>query len=125
VATLNSNARNTASEVKEIFETDLTNEKLHNWINMAAETTDDIAAADEGGDLSSQRLKLIEANLAAYYAMANDPRVKRETVGDATFTYDRTDYWEAAVNLDNTGYLSIDSGKPQASISVLDGRNIE
>ena len=125
MASLNSNARNNASEVKEIFETSLSNSQLHNYINMAAETTDDISAADDGNDLSSQRLKLIEKNLAAHYAMTRDPRVKREQVGDAAFTYDRTEYWENAVNLDSTGYLSIDSGKPQASITVLDGRNIE
>lgn len=125
MAQLNANARNTASDVEEIFDTVLTEPQLNNWINMAAETTDDVEDADTDGEMSDARLKLIEANVAAAYATAQDPRVTREQVGDGAWSYDRTEYWDTAVSLDTTGSLAQDSGKPRASIHVLDGRNIE
>lgn len=129
MADLNSNARTTASDVKEIFDTDLTESELSNWINVAAETTDDIEAADADGSMSQQRLEMIEKQLAAHYASSQDPRIREETVGDAQFKYKgsskTTDYWRTAVQLDTTGLLTEDGSKPSASISVLDGRGIE
>jgi len=126
MASLNSNARNTASEVKEIFDTDLDDSQLHNWVNMAAETTDDV---ESHGELSSNRLKLIEKNLAAHYAATQDPRVSEETIGDAQFDYkgttETTDYWRTALRLDTTEFFEEDADKPRADIRVLDGRNIE
>lgn len=129
MASLNPNVRNSVSDVKEIFDTDLTDEALKQWMNVAAETTDDIDDADSGNELSSQRLALIELQLSAHYASTQDPRVAQGQVGSTRFTYkgtsDTTDYWQTAVELDTTGFLQKESGKPNASISVLDGRNIE
>lgn len=129
MASLNSNTRVDASDVFEIFDTDISERALNNWINMAAETVDDIDDADVNDDLSEQRLELIEMNLAAHFASTQDPRVEAETVGDAEFRYkgasEVTDYWRTAAQLDTTDYLSDDGGKPAASINVLDGRGIE
>lgn len=129
MASLNSNARTEASDVKEIFNTDLDDEELRNWINVAAESTDDVEDADVGNELSDTRLELIEMNLAAHYASAQDPRISSETVGDAQFRYkgtrDTTDYWITAVQLDTTDTLSLETGKAEASIDVLDGRGID
>jgi hypothetical protein len=96
---------------------------------MAAETTEDIDSNDDSDELSNNRLKLIEKNLAAHYASTQDPRISEETVGDAQFDYkgadETTDYWRTAVELDTTGFFEETEGKPPADIRVLDGRNIE
>lgn len=129
MADLNSNTRVNASEVREIFETDLTDPELNNWINIAAITTDDIAESDADGSMSEARLTEIEKNLAAHYASAQDPRISSEVVADAEFNYkgssDTTEYWNTAAMLDTTGTLAEGGSKPQASIDVLDGRGID
>lgn len=125
MASLNSNTRVTASEVKEIFDTDIEDSALHNFINMAAERVDDISDADSS--VSSTRLELIEMNLAAHYASTLDPRVSQEQIADARFKYkgvdETTDYWMTAVDLDPTNTLTLES-KPEANIHVLDGRDL-
>lgn len=121
MATLNSNTRTTASDVKEIFETDLAETELNHHINAAAELVDEI---DSAGSLSSQRLTLIEEYLAAHIASTQDPRVSDVSVGDSSFTYkgsqEMTDYWETAAQLDKTGTLDESDDAPAAVFTSTD-----
>lgn len=128
MASLNSNTRVAPPEVRDIFDTDLTNDELSAYINMAAEIVDVIVEEDVNNTLSGRRLKLIELNLSAHYATTRDPRVSREKIGDAQFDYrgpkDTTLYWETALGLDTTNTLSRDN-KPSANISVLNSRGLD
>lgn len=121
MASLNSNTRTTATEVQEIFDTDLTTEQLNAHINAAAAIVDDVDAAS---DVSDQRLALIEKNVAAHFASSQDPRTSSEAIGDAQFDYqgpdETTQYWETATALDPTGRLAGDS--VQVGIDVAETR---
>lgn len=126
MASLNSNTRVTVSEVKEIYDTDMSDATMKQFINMAAEIVDEISDADS--DLTTQRLSLIEMNVAAHYASSLDPRVAEEQAGDIRQKYkgdpEKTEYWRTAKSLDPTGQLTLEH-RPRAMVHVLDSRNIE
>lgn len=122
MASLNSNTRVTASDVSEIFETDLTNSELHNHINVAAERVDEIAAADSS--VADQRLALIEQYLAAHVATVQDPRASKEDHESFAVTYQRTTYGQTAVELDPTGTLAGDTDGSDVEFFVPDTKGI-
>lgn len=116
MASLNSNARTSASDVKEIIDTDLSDDEIKHHINAAAAMVDDVDAA---GSVSASRLELIEEYLTAHIASAQEPRVKKESVGDGSWTYqgpaETTRYWDRAADLDPTGTLD-DSDDAETSV---------
>jgi hypothetical protein len=127
MASLNSNTRTDVQGVKEIFDTDLSDDaiKVHAQINAAAEEVDDIASTDS---VSGQRLELIERYLAAHFASTQDPRVSDASVGDSNVSYgdqrDAATYFATASSLDPTGTLS-DEGTVQASVLVPNARSLD
>lgn len=126
-------ARTTPSDVADIFNTDLdasSGGPLEAWLDIANELVDDIADADSSIDAT--RLTKIEKLLAAHLASTQDQRVERDSVADASATYqgetgmriNATVYGQQAAMLDPTGTLA-DQGKPKASIGVPDARDLE
>lgn len=123
MSSLNDNARIEPDDVRTIFSTDLDNDALIQFINMAAETVDDVAKS--ASSITAQRLRLIEMNLAAHYATSDDPRAIQESIGDASFMYVRdrevTDYLQTAADLDPTSVITT-GDQSAASVHVPSGR---
>lgn len=123
MSSLNDNTLVDEDDVRTIFSTDLSDDALIEFINMAAETMDDVRA--KSPDIPLQRQRLIEMNLAAHYATSDDPQALQESVGDASFMYVRdrevTEYLKTAADLDPSGMISV-SREPAANIHVTDGR---
>lgn len=103
--------RTNRSDVREIFDTDLSNDALDAWIDTAHNVVQkQLADTADGDEVGSKVLEELEKYLAAHLASSQDPRVATETVGDAEFEYQRdpnqTDYWSVVVTLDPTGRLA-------------------
>jgi len=117
-------ARTTPTDVKTIFETDLSDSTIQGWIDIATLIVDDIEDADP--TLKAIRLERIEKLLSAHFAGSQDQRIAQtsaesksvEFQGDTEMTDLRaTKYGQNAIALDSTGTLST-LGKPTATISV-------
>lgn len=123
MSSLNDNTRIEPDDVRAIFTTDLLDESLIEFINMAAEITDDVAAT--ASSISAQRLRMIEMNMAAHLASSDDPRTLQESVGDVSAMYvrdnDVTEYLKTAADLDPTSVITV-SRQSKANIHVPDGR---
>lgn len=99
-----------ANEVREIYDTDLTDARLANFINMAHMTTKNLSITD--ADL----LKQLELLLSAHFATAYDGVVKSQSVGGGEWsvTYamvvgeglKASMYGQQALALDTSGKLS-------------------
>lgn len=109
-----------ANEVREIYDTDLTDGRLANFINMAYVTVKDLGITD--ADLLHQ----LELLLSAHYATTYDGVVKSQSVGgEWSVTYGMvigeglgsSVYGQQAKALDPTGKLA-KLGKPRAKFSV-------
>lgn len=99
-------ARTAPANVREIFDTDLTDASLNAFISAASKRVDSVEAADDG-DLDAEELELIERFLAAHMATARDPEVTKEK--GASFSADflrETTFGQTALDLDTTGVLS-------------------
>ena len=119
--------RTTADDVRLIFSTDLLNDQLAQFQNMAH------LLVVRGGapltELGEDLLSHLELLLAAHFAALRDPRMSRESVADE-YEYssqgrtgmglDATFYGQQAKLLDSTGTLAlIAAGKLPATIEVL------
>lgn len=123
MATLRSGARVTASEVKEIFDTDLSDSALHAHINYASKIVDQIEA--EAPSTDDETLELIELYWSAEVATTQDPRAEREQLKTSNVTYDiRTTYGEMAIDLDPTGTLA-STTKGKATLDVPNAKNLQ
>lgn len=122
--------RVTATEVKEILDTSLTDAAVSTWIDIASDQVDDIAAFN--GDISTTRLGNIELMLSAHYATTQDPRHESASSSSRNVSYEgetgmnlmASKYGQNAVQLDPTGLLR-DSQKQKATLSVPDSRNLD
>lgn len=125
-------ARTTPTDVANIFDTDLSTAAdgpLSDWIGIATEVVDDIAAQDPS--ISDTRLAKIEKLVAAHYAAAQDPRIESTGAETKSVSYKsetgmglrQTSYGQTAIQLDPTGTLST-IGKPTASVSVPDIKDL-
>ena len=105
-----------ASDVKEIFDTGLSDGAVDTWISVAETEVGDLPSHDK---LDSARKKEITKFLAAALATAQDPRVDREKHDSATVSYggERMSYMDIASMLDPTS--SIGSG-PSPTIGTLE-----
>lgn len=120
-------ARTTPAAVKTIFDTDLSDTAVSEWIDIATTVVDDIEAA--GDNIAASRLEQIEKLLAAHYAAAQDQRISDTSRETASVTYQGetgmnlrgTKYGQQAIQLDPTGELST-LGKPSASLTVPDAK---
>ena len=123
-------ARTTPTEVNAIFDTDLSDSSLSEWIDIASSVVDDVETEDSS--ISDTRLTQIEKLLAAHYASAQDQRIENTSRETASVTYQGetgmnlrgTKYGQQAIQLDPTGTLST-LGKPSASFSVPDGKALD
>jgi len=118
-------ARVTATEVKEIIDTDLSDAIVDVFINSA-----NIIVTDRLGDntdITADHKKEIERWLSAHLVAIRDQRSESEKVGDASVKYqgktglglDVTLYGQQVKVLDTTGTLD-NLGKPSATLTVID-----
>ena len=113
--------RVTEQEVRDIFETDISD--LTPFITAANLTVTD-NLSNQG--LSDDQLKEIERWLTAHLATARDPRTSKESLGDASETYqgdsglglDSSRYGQMVKMLDTSGKLA-NLGKAKASMRFL------
>lgn len=114
--------RTTASDVKELFDTEIPDPIVSSWIDIANEAVDDIE--DAAPSASSSRLKKIEKLWTAHLLTAQDPRIESASGESRSVDYgDRTSYRELAIGLDPTNTLA-GMGKPSASVAVPDAKGI-
>lgn len=123
MATLSTSALIDADALCEIIETDLTDARLHNFINMAVALTSQISSAVTscGGDLEQ-----IQLLLAAHFLTMYERTTKSESIGgEWTVSYAMQDgpglqsslYGQNAIALDCSGMLAR-QGLKRASIHV-------
>lgn len=110
----------TVDDLDTIFETDLDQAAKKYWLNVAHDFLDE--RLDWNQFTTDQKARM-EALAAADAASAQDPRMYRESVGDATFSYQRdqseTDYWQMLIALDHTGALPAKKNQPKADFEVF------
>jgi hypothetical protein len=120
MATLDSDAHTTASEVTDIFETSLPDDVVVAYINAAVTKRKEIPDFD---GFTAERKARIEKFLAAHYLTAQDPRAGEEEHESASVTYggdggEAADYLSVAAALDPTGTIGGDGGGAGATIDV-------
>jgi len=120
-------SRTNPTDVKNTFDTDLSDSAIQDWIDIATEVVDDVEGVDPS--ISATRLEKIEKLLAQHYAATQDPRLSSTSRETASADYQRndeyaTDYMATAVSLDPTGVIA-NLNKRTATLSVPDARNIE
>jgi len=126
-------ARVTASEVKEILETQLDDTIVDVFIIPANKLTDRVEAEDTESLLDATELKEIERWLAAHFTAIRDTRVSNEKAGSVSqgfqykvdLNFNVTMYGQTALVLDVTGFLAAlqkqaeDGQAVTASVSAL------
>jgi len=119
--------RTTEQEVKRIIDTDLSEGDITPFLLAASGLVTDLLGASDV--LTAARLADIECWLAAHFVAVRDPRVKSETIGKATFSYETavvadglkaTRYGQQVLLLDLSGTMaSLTSGKRPARFTAL------
>jgi hypothetical protein len=118
--------RVTATEVKEIISTTLSDSIVNTFINAANYTVTELIG--NNSDLSDNQKKEIERWLAAHLiACAREPQPQSEGVGEARISYQgktamglqATLYGQQAMLLDTTGTLSERLGRRRAMIKAV------
>lgn len=125
MAEISPNARVNAAQVREIFDTELSDAQLNAFINTANIYTTSLLG---NSGLSGQMLTEIEKYLSAHFASMRDPRFETEKVGQYSYRVqgktdmglDATFYGQQAKLLDTSGRLSAaDTVRKIATIEVL------
>lgn len=121
-------ARTNVTDVKNIYDTDLTDPQLQSFIDDASLIVDNVL---RGQGLSTATLTAIEKYLSAHLASVRDPLALRENIGDAGATFEArarsvgvgtrglelTFYGQQAVAMDTTGRLK-NAGKRRAFVKA-------
>jgi hypothetical protein len=116
--------RTTATEVKQIMDTSLSDAVVEYYITVAAEMVDDL---DANTTLGGTRLEEIERWLTAHLiAITRERQGQREKIGDAEITYSgkfamnlqSTTYGQTAAMLDISGTLA-QLGRKKVSIKAV------
>lgn len=123
-------ARVQPSEVKEIFDTELSNTAVQQWIEIANTLVDRIS--DRDSSITSTTLTQIEKLAACHLAATQDPRLEQASAETRSATYqgetgmgwESTIYGQQALALDPTNVLA-NSTKPSADAVVVDAKGIE
>jgi len=125
-------ARVTATEVKLIISTTLSDAVVDVFINAANLTVTELVGSST--ELSSDQLKEIERWLTAHLlASTREQQPQSESVGGASISYqgqtaiglDATFYGQQVKLLDATGTLARNLGKKRAAIEAVTTRDIE
>lgn len=121
-----SESRVRPESVRTIFFTEMDENELRTWIQVAHRVVEDRLA---GEDIPNETLTEIERQLSAHFATINDPEggdvaLGGTSVEDATergMHLDATRYGQAAKTLDPTGTLAAteDGGQPDASFKTF------
>lgn len=106
--------RVTATEVKEILDTTLTDAIVDVFIVVGSQLTDRVTLNDTGSLMNAAELKELERWLSAHFAAIKDVRSASEKAGSVSqkFQYkvdlnlNQTQYGTTALILDVTGYLA-------------------
>lgn len=118
--------RTTALEVKQILDTDLSDNIVKAFINTANIIVSDVLGSDT--TLSANQLKEIEKWLTAHILSATREReAQKEEVGDGNVTYSgktgmglqATMYGQQVLMLDTTGKLAQELGKKSATMTAI------
>lgn len=118
-------ARASEAMVKDIIDTDLTNEQIAPFLAAANTMVTDLLL-DES--YSTSTLKEIERWLAAHFVAVRDPQVTQEKIGDVQATYEgktgmglkSTRYGQQAMMLDHHGILArVAAGKRPAEVKTI------
>ena len=126
MATLSSSALITADGLKEIIDSDLTDSRLNNFINMAVIVMAPLTAASLSGCGGSDALTQIQLLLAAHFLTLYERTTKSESIGgEWSVTYAIQDgpgfnaslYGQQALALDCSGTLG-KLGLRRASFAV-------
>lgn len=104
--------RATETEVKEIINTDLTEDQITPFLKSANILVTEVLS-DEG--YSDNLLKEIERWLAAHFVAIRDPQIAREKIGDVDVIYhgksdlglNHTPYGQQAMIMDYNGKLQV------------------
>ena len=133
MASLISTARVNAEDVKEIFDTLMTDPQINAFINMASRlVTNQIQGQEILGSsstISNATLKDIELLLSAHFCSLNDPRAETEdwageyrfkVQGKTDMMLDATFYGQQAKLLDTTGTLDrLGETRRKATLTIL------
>ncbi len=127
MADLITTTRIKVEDLRDIFETTLTDDQLNAFINMASRLVD---ANLVGEGLSDEILFDIELLLSAHFSALRDPRMQSENIagewsfkvqGETKMQLDSTFYGQQAKLLDTTGTLDrIGANLKKARITVLE-----
>ena len=118
-------ARATEAEVKEIIDTELTDEQVTPFLRAANLLVTEVLS-DEG--YGTSLLAEIERWLAAHFVAIRDPRISKEKIGDADATYqgktglglNHTSYGQQVMILDVHGKLAeIAESKGPAEVKAI------
>jgi hypothetical protein len=119
--------RVTEEEVKKIIDTELAEDEVTPFLRTASGLVTDLLGSSDV--LTAERLADIECWLAAHFVAVRDPRVKSETIGKASFSYETavvadglraTRYGQQVLLLDLSGTMaSLTSGKRPARFTAL------
>ena len=118
--------RATEAMVKEIIDTDLTNEQITPFLIAANTMVADLLLNE---NYSVTTLQEIERWLAAHFVAVRDPQVTSEKIGDAQAVYEgktgkgleSTRYGQQVMTLEHHGLLAqLASGKRPAEVKTID-----
>lgn len=118
-------ARATEEMVKNIIDTDLTNEQITPFLTAANTMVTDLLL---GESYSVTTLQEIERWLAAHFVAVRDPQITKEKIGDAQVAYEgKTDmglnstrYGQQVMVLEHHGILTrLMSGKRSAEVKTI------
>ena len=119
-------ARATEAMVKQIIDTDLTDEQVTPFLAVANKMVTDLLS---GESYSTEMLLEIERWLAAHFVSVRDPQVTQEKIGDVQATYEgktgmglkSTRYGQQAIEIEHHGILAqVASGKRPAEVKAID-----
>lgn len=129
MATIDPNARTDAPSVKEIIETNLTDETVIAFVNTAHRQVEDVLGS---AGLSVATLTEIEKYLAAHFLTLKDPRAESEgyggdykikVQGETGMGLEATFYGQMAISLDTSGLLASAGAGLKVARAVVHGSN--
>ena len=118
-------ARATNAEVKELIDTDLTEEQINPFLEDANLLVSAVCGSE---GYSNDLMKRIECWLAAHFVAIRDPRIAKEKIGDADATYQgktglglqHTSYGQQVMILDHHGKLAeVSEARKPAELKVI------
>jgi len=108
--------RITTADVREVIDSDVSEEALHAFIEDAHTVVNNSIAPYTS---DSESLSAVETYLAAHLSTSKEPRVQSASHEGVSFEYSEEQgqkYWHNAIMMDPTGRLARPNGYPVASV---------